>query len=203
MFDVAKIELDAPAEDAGARPRGRPRAADREPLILSATSELLAEVGYDQLRVQDVAERAGVGLATIYRRWATKQDLVIAAMHEEKTSVEMPETDDPRADLELILREMANELAGPKSCLLIGFVSALRTDPELGRAFRESLLSVMRDRMRRPIARVIGEDAPDLDVRADLAPALLMFRTLVDDRPADPDELARQLCALVLAPAST
>ena len=66
------------------RPRGRRRAADREPLILDAASELLDEVGYDHLRVQDVAERAHVGLATIYRRWSTKQELVIAAMSRAK-----------------------------------------------------------------------------------------------------------------------
>ena len=49
--------------------------------------------GYDHLRVQDVAERAHVGLATIYRRWETKQDLVIAAMCREKEQAEYPETD--------------------------------------------------------------------------------------------------------------
>jgi AcrR family transcriptional regulator len=206
MPDVAKTDVDTGPEaggvpeigDASARLRGRPRAADREPLILEATTELLDEVGYDHLRVQDVAERAHVGLATIYRRWATKQDLVIAAMCRQKEQAEFPETDDPRADLEEILREMAHQL-GAKSCFLVGFMTALRNDAELSRVFREQLLDVMRERMRRPIARALGEDAPDLDVRADLAPALLIFRTLVDDRPVDPDELARQLCALVLA----
>jgi AcrR family transcriptional regulator len=193
------------ALDSTARPRGRRRAADREPLILDAASELLDEVGYDHLRVQDVAERAHVGLATIYRRWATKQDLVIAAMRHAKAEVVRPETDDPRADLENYLREMATQMFGPKSCFVVGFVTALRDDPELGRVFRESLLDDMRAQLRRPIARVLGEDDPDLDVRADLAPAFLIYRTLVGDTPDDPDELARRLCALVLgaiAPAS-
>src|ERR1700742_2912791 len=97
----------APASTA--RPRGRRRSADREPLILDATNELLDEVGYDHLRVQDVAERAHVGLATIYRRWATKQDLVIAAMRCAKAEVVRPETDDPRADLEDYLRDAASQ----------------------------------------------------------------------------------------------
>ena len=44
---------------------------------------------------------------------------------------------------------------------------------------------------------------PDLDVRVDLAPAFLIFRTLIGDAPDDLDELASSLCALVLAPAST
>jgi len=178
--------------------RGRPREADREPLILAAASELLDEVGYDHLRVQDVADRAHVGLATIYRRWSTKQDLVIAAMRRDKTTVERPETDDPRADLEAMLREMVGEMFGSKSCFVAGFVAALRNDPELARVFRESLLTEMREHLRRPIARVLGDDDPDLDLRVDLAPAFFLFRTLVDDRPADPDDLARRVCALVL-----
>ena len=197
MHGVAETQLDA-GPGASSRARGRPREADREPLILAAANELLDEVGYDRLRVQDVAERAHVGLATIYRRWATKQELVIAAMHQEKEHVEPPETDDPRADLEAFLREMAHSILGPKSCMVVGFVTALRSDQEFARVFHESLLTEMRAQLRRPIARVLGEDDPDLDLRADLAPALLIFRTLVDDRPCDPDELARRLCALVL-----
>src|SRR5260221_3464828 len=104
--------------------RGRPRAADREPLILDAKSQLLDEVGYDHLRVQDVADRAHVGLATIYRRWATKQDLVIAAMHRDKAGLARPETDDPRADFEDQLREMVHQLLRPKSCFVVGVVTA-------------------------------------------------------------------------------
>ena len=199
MLGMAATETGV-APDATARPRGRRRAADREPLILDATSELLDEVGYDHLRVQDVAERARVGLATIYRRWATKQDLVIAAMRHGKEQHEAAETDDPRADLEDYLREMANQMFGPKSCFVVGFVTALRDDPDLGRVFRESLLDDMRAQLRRPIARVVGDDDPDLDVRVDLAPAFFIYRTLIGDTPEDPDALARRLCALVLGP---
>jgi len=170
MTAMAKTESD-PALEPVARPRGRRREADREPLILEAANELLDEVGYDHLRVQDVAARAHVGLATIYRRWSTKQELVIAAMSRAKQNVERPETDDPRADLERFLREMTNNMFGPKSCFVVGFVTALRNDPELARVFRDSLLTEMRDQIRRPIARVLGEDDPDLDLRVDMAPS--------------------------------
>ena len=202
MSGMATTGTDA-APAATARPRGRRRSADREPLILDAANALLDEVGYDHLRVQDVAERAHVGLATIYRRWATKQDLVIAAMRCAKAAVVHPETDDARADLEAQLREMVTSMFGPKSCFVVGFVTSLRTDPDLARVFRESLLDDMRAQLRRPIARVVGDDDPDLDVRVDLAPALLIYRTLIGDTPDDPDELARQLCALVLGTVTT
>jgi AcrR family transcriptional regulator len=203
MSGMAKTEADAAASlPETARPRGRPRAADREPLILEAANQLLDEVGYDHLRVQDVADRARVGLATIYRRWPTKQALVIAAMRRAKAEVVRPETDDPRADLEAYFREMANQILGPKSCFVVGFITALRNDPELARVFRESLLAEMRDQLRRPIARVVGDDDPDLDLRVDIAPALLIFRTLIDDQAQDPNELADRLCALVVGSAT-
>ena len=194
---MAEAENDA-LQEVGSRPRGRRREADREPLILEAAHEILDEIGYDHLRVQDVADRAHVGLATIYRRWSTKQELVIAAISHAKARIEQPETDDPRADLEAVLREMTNQTFGTKSCFVIGFIAALRNDPELTRVFRESTLDQMRYSLRRPIVRVLGHDDPDLDLRVDLAAGFLIFRALIDDQPANADDLAHQLCALVL-----
>jgi len=194
---MVRAETDA-LQEVVSRPRGRRREADREPLILDAANELLDEIGYDHLRVQDVADRAHVGLATIYRRWSTKQELVIAAMSHAKARVERPETDDPRADLEVVLRDMTNQMLGAKSCFVIGFIAALRNDPELSRVFRESTLDQIRDHLRRPIVRVLGHDDPDLDLRVDLAAGFLIFRAVIDDQPSSADDLAHQLCALVL-----
>src|SRR5436190_20175807 len=76
---------------------------------LEATTRLLEELGYDRLRIQDVADRAHVGLATIYRRWATKQALVIASLEHEKLRRTLSETDDPRADLRAHVQAMVEE----------------------------------------------------------------------------------------------
>ncbi|MGO9877693.1 MAG: TetR/AcrR family transcriptional regulator [Acidimicrobiia bacterium] len=192
-----KTETDA-VSGTVARPRGRRRETDREPLILDAARELLDEIGYDHLRVQDVAARAHVGLATIYGRWSTKQELFIAAMSRARAKVERPKTADPRADLEALLCDMINDIFDPKSCFIVGFMTALRSDSELGRVFRESLVVEMRNQLRHLIARVLGGDDPDLDLRVDIAPSLLILRRLVDDQPVGPVELARGLCALLL-----
>ena len=88
--------------------RGRPRATDRTPTILRTVIELVDEAGYDHLRIQDVADRAGVGLATIYRRWPTKQALFIEALRAK--SVDLPDTGDVRADLLAIFERMAEGL---------------------------------------------------------------------------------------------
>ena len=58
---------------------GRPRSEEAHQAILDATLELLIEVGFSALTVEGVAQRAGVGKATIYRRWASKLPLVVEA----------------------------------------------------------------------------------------------------------------------------
>ena len=180
-----------------ARRRGRPRVAARDAAILEATQQLLEELGYDRLRIQDVAERAHAGLGAIYRRWPTKQALVIATMEHQAPDMP-PESDDPLADLQALLHKAVADLWGPRSHLLAGFLTSLRTDPELAAAFRASTLNEGRARLRGPIARIVGDRDPALDLRVDLAPALLTFRVLVGDEPTDPNETVRQLVALIL-----
>lgn len=63
----------------GSGSTGRPRSEEAHQAILDATLELLVEVGFSALTVEGVAQRAGVGKATIYRRWASKLPLVVEA----------------------------------------------------------------------------------------------------------------------------
>jgi len=58
---------------------GRPRSEEAHQAILDATLELLVEVGFSALTVEGIASRAGVGKATIYRRWPSKLPLVVEA----------------------------------------------------------------------------------------------------------------------------
>src|SRR6195256_4529799 len=64
----------------GGRRRGRRLSEERSEHILGTVLDVLHDVGYDQLRMQDVADRACVGLSTIYRRWPTKQEVVRASL---------------------------------------------------------------------------------------------------------------------------
>ncbi len=70
-----KVAMPAPAP----RKQGRPRDESRERAILTHTLNILGEHGYAGLTVDEVVARAKVSKATIYRRWATKEELVIAA----------------------------------------------------------------------------------------------------------------------------
>lgn len=160
---------------------------------LDATMELLAERGYAGLRVADVANRAGIGLGALYRRWSTKRDLVSSALRALSAEQQVPTSEDPVADLRVGLEAIADALAGPYARLLADIVS----DPELAEVAREAkiapLLSAHRERLR----RVVG-DVPDLDARAELGPALILFRTLVLGRAPTGAELRSEILPLML-----
>ncbi len=192
----------SPSDDLAApRRRGRPREADRTDAILQAALALLEEDGYDQLHVQRVAERARVGLATIYRRWPTKQALVAEAVRCKDMSDEVPETGDPRADLAAVMRNLAGALYDPvRARFMVSFLGTLNAEPEIAAAFREHVFSAIRERLLRYVRAIVGDDDPLLEVRADLGPGLLFFRSQVLRDTTDPDAAGDEVAALMVAP---
>src|SRR6185369_5706315 len=150
-----ELDPDLPVEIGDAPRRGRPRATDRSPAILAATIELVDESGYDRLRIQDVATRAGVGLATIYRRWPTKQALFVEALRAK--SVDLPDTGDVRADLITIFGMMTDGLQGDGGQLLPGCLAVGRDEPEILQALRDNALCKMRAHLRQLIGQVVGQ----------------------------------------------
>ncbi|WP_324195778.1 TetR/AcrR family transcriptional regulator [Nocardia abscessus] len=71
----------APAsESQETRRGGRPRDDEREGEILEVVASLLAERGYEGVTFEEVARRAGSSKATLYRRWKSKRDMVVAAL---------------------------------------------------------------------------------------------------------------------------
>jgi AcrR family transcriptional regulator len=95
--------MSATASTSGLAPapvkRGRPRRADADGAILGATLELLNEVGVAGLSMDVLAQRAGVGKATIYRRWDSKETLILDALQMTTTPIPTPDTGNLREDL--------------------------------------------------------------------------------------------------------
>jgi AcrR family transcriptional regulator len=82
--------------------------------VLKATGEELNAVGYAALRVEDVAERAGVNKTSIYRRWPTKDELVIDALrHGYQEQLFIPDTGDLREDMLAYFRHMIKQVKNP------------------------------------------------------------------------------------------
>ena len=123
---------------------------------------------------------------------------MIAAMEAESAAKVAPESDDPRADLHEMLEALVGDLSGPRCYFFSGFLTAVRTDPQLAKAFRASLLNDLRQRLRGPIARIVGDDDPGLALRVDVAPAIMVFRLLIGDELTDPEATVRQFEALIL-----
>lgn len=153
--------------------RGRPRDEERTKAILDAARELMHTRGWDEFRMDDVAKAAGCGLATIYRRWDNKEDLV-AAVISARPLPDIEPTGDAETDLRAILSEYADEMQ-EKGESMFGFLAATRSDPALREAMDESMMGTARGRIRELIVELMGESR-HVDTVLDASFGLLMMR---------------------------
>jgi AcrR family transcriptional regulator len=123
--------------------RGRPRSEQAEHAILQATARLLSERGLAALTIENVALRAGVGKATIYRRWATKGLLAFDAFEADFLGRQpLPDTGTLRGDLLAALRgwikTVKNTVTGRT---LVGLIAEVQRDPALADAWSPASLA--------------------------------------------------------------
>jgi AcrR family transcriptional regulator len=166
---------------------GRPRSVEADEAILDAALQLFSEVGYSGLSVESVAERAGVGKATIYRRYATKADLMMAATERLADDDPGVDTGTLRGDLEVIVNGLSRKLTdGPIGRLAPHMVSAMACHPDLAAAHR-AFLAARRRRAREAFRRGVerGEVAPDaeLELACDLVAGPIFYRHLLSGAP--------------------
>jgi AcrR family transcriptional regulator len=184
------------------RPLGRPRDERADHAILAAALELMAEHGVRDLRMDDVAERAGVGKATIYRRYRSKDDLVTAAVAGLVSEITIPDTGSTRADLLGLMRGAVEVYSGSvESGVMPGLVDAMRRDTELARSVREGFLARRRAALRSVLERGIerGDLRADLDLELglDVLGGPLFYRLLITGGPID-QRLADGVVELIL-----
>ncbi len=181
--------------------RGRPRSADRTEAILLAANEILHEGGYDNFHMQDVADRAGAGLATIYRRWPAKPDLVAATICRHP-NMEFVQTDDPTADLRQGAIALATEI-GSKGEYIAGFITAVREHPVVAEAVRSAIIGQSRMMFRDSIERMVGGDFLWIGHVVDSIPGVLMFRSGMLGEEVDAEAFADDVVLLVKALAAS
>ena len=171
---------------------GRPRDPSRDGVIRAAILRLLAEVGYGALTMDAVAAEAGVGKATIYRRWRTKQDLVVDTIAElNRVEAMPPDTGSLEGDLRGILHSLVSVITGPVGAATLSLLSTVPHQPALAEAFRSGPIGVWRDAFDEVWTRAEqrGELRPGLSgqLSAEVSSALLVQRWLLTGEPVDGD----------------
>lgn len=148
---------------------GRPRDPELDRAILSATVELLCAEGFGGTSVEAVAERAGVSKATIYRRWPTREDLLLAAGGSMGSCPPDPETGSLRDDLVTLITGLTAVMATPVGGLLPAIVDEAARNP----ALRTRLDAFIDDR-RRPVRTVLARAAAGGELREGIDPELVV-----------------------------
>lgn len=156
------------AEPGPATPRspGRPRSPEADRAILDAALDLFVEEGYEGMSIEGVAARAGVGKTTIYRRWDSKEELIVAAIDELIFEVEPLDTGSLRRDLIDLVTQlqvtMSSSRAGEVFPRMVPHVAA---GTPLGRAYIERVIGPRFELLRSVLARAAerGEVPADLD----------------------------------------
>ncbi len=150
---------------------GRPRSARVDEAIIEAVLDLLVDgVTAEALTIEAVAARAGVGKATIYRRWVNKDALLVDAVAALKGPLPEIEGVSVRDDLVTLLRPVGRQSMTRVSSVLPCLISELKRSPILHECYQkviEPRRELMRQVLRRGIAS--GELRADLDLEVVMA----------------------------------
>jgi len=210
MPDPGQVSLDSPAP-ATTRPVGRPRPAATDRSILKATIELLAEVGADATTVDAIARRSGSAKTTIYRRWPSREAIILdalrAAVRGSNETVEAAH--ELGVSLGSMVRISAHNILGlvQNSVFREAFPTIaheLLGETDLGNRFRASVFEPIRAntkaRLGEAIARGEIRHGLDLDLVIDAVNGAMLYRALVGE-PIDPS-VADALTDLILSGAA-
>jgi AcrR family transcriptional regulator len=169
--------------------------------VLQATAELLTEVGYDQVSIDEVATRAGVHKTTVYRRWPTKPELIAdtARVHSDE-NVPIPDTGTLQGDLRALARAVVANIGsegGARRSRSIAAAAIASDELAAGmRTFWAERLTASGTIVDRAIER--GELPPDTDPNLVIETLIgpLWIRLLLTGEPITND-LADRVAELV------
>ena len=171
--------------------RGRPRSEEAHSAILDAAVALVRAVGYDRVTMEAIAARARVSKPTVYRRWKSKELVVVEAIGRLVRGIASPpDTGTTRGDVLALLRVSVGLYADPATAgLLSGLVAAMARSKRIARAVRVGFVATWRDAMRLVLERGVARDdiAPghDLGLATDILAGPLAYRFLITGAPVD------------------
>ncbi|WP_196438842.1 TetR/AcrR family transcriptional regulator [Planomonospora sp. ID67723] len=166
--------------------------------------ELLAEVGYARITMDEVAARAGVGKAAIYRRHATKQEMIFDVLVPGQFLAVAPDRGSLRADLAAVLAEIADSMAAAPPGAVPGLLADIHADPALLHRFDAKYLLAQ----RRTLNEILNRAASRGELTACPGPIILnallvgpifAWLFLLSESPGRLPELTSALLDAVLA----
>ncbi len=169
--------------------------------VLAATLELLRECGYEGMTTKDIAARAGVNEASLFRRWGTKAAIVAEALQDYSAlETPTPDTGSLQGDLLELLRGIIARIRTPLGQVLSQIVVGPNSQPELEEvrhAYWSDRLSRAAAIVQRAQARGELSEEIDADFLVEAAIGPLLARSQATNRPLD-DHLPEQIVALLL-----
>jgi AcrR family transcriptional regulator len=194
--------------EARTRSPGRPRSAKAHRAILDAALALLGEQGYHRLSMEAVAGRAGVGKTTIYRRWPSKQELVVDALREVAIPSAPEDTGTIEGDLAAFQRAQLERVVRTRALdLLPRLLGDAFGDPELHEVVARDLVGPIRQVIQELVQRGMerGELRKDVDPEfaTDVIHGTIVYRLLLSrDLPYAASAMP-QLVDLLRVPSSS
>ena len=184
------------------RAPGRPRSEHARIAILRTTLQVLAESGFADLTIEEVAQRAGVGKATVYRWWRDKAALIADAFANSTVSkLHFPDTGSVETDLSQQMRQVIKIFRSPRGRIVSAILAAGQSDKTLITAFRDRFMMPRRQEayatLDRGVARGELSKNIDRDLLLDSLYGPIYMRFLIQHDELTP-EFVGSLCALVL-----
>jgi AcrR family transcriptional regulator len=191
-------------EQIGLRRPGRPRDEKAHDVIIHAALESFVEDGLDAASMEGIAFRAGVGKATIYRRWHSKEELISEAIGCCAQSLVTPDTGSARGDLVELMRRLQSDLSGSIGGQIFPrMVGEVWNGTPFGEVFAQTAMRPRRqaliDALERGIARGELREGLDTELAADaLTGAVIVGRMLAGVGAQRPPESTEQVVDLIL-----
>jgi AcrR family transcriptional regulator len=194
-------------KDAAPQPkRGRKRDPERDTVILNAAIDILAECGYDGMTMGMIASRAKAGKATVYRRWNSKEELILDAVaHLKRAQVDkenLPDTGTLRGDMLALFKMQSVEESERNMRVMAGVASLLLQNPQLADLGDAAIIEPWTDINRLLIQRALdrGEISESADIHAasQLIPSMAAYRALIQRKPFDVQFLTMMIDGLLL-----
>ncbi|WP_280382532.1 TetR/AcrR family transcriptional regulator [Nocardia wallacei] len=180
---------------------GRPRDSRVDHAIAAAVRSLLDEQGYTTLTVDAVAARAGVGKAAIYRRYATKQEMIFAALLHDLSEEPPADTGSLAGDITALTTQFGERLTRTAAEVLAGLLADIHADPALGDRFTETYLAVERSIVTVLLDRAVARG--ELPTRPDpalvhtlLLGPLFAWQVMLDENPSRTTYLAETVARI-------